>query len=77
MFTFLEFEFFFHFLSYTGASFDNELKGKFATFFPLKFNTKFFVFVVFPIIEKSKPHLLKIFFPFSIFSEFSINNILS
>ena len=39
--------------------------------------TKFFVFVVFPITEKSRSHLLKIFFAFSSFPEFSINNILS
>ena len=50
---------------------------KLGTIYSEKFNTKFFEFVVFPIIEKSKPHLLKIFFAFSSFPEFSINNILS
>ena len=54
-----------------------ELRGKLATCSPLKFNTKLLVLVVFPIIEKSKPHLLKIFFAFSSFPELSINNILS
>ena len=41
---------------------------------PLKFKTKLFVLVVFPIIEKSKPHFSKIFFAFSTFSEFNIKN---
>ena len=57
--------------------FDKELNGKSATFSPSKFKTKFFVFVVFPIIEKSKPHLVKIFFATSSFPELSIKSILS
>ena len=68
---------FFHFLSYSGASFDKELRGRLATSLLLKFKTIFFEFVVFPIIEKSKSHFLKIFFAFSTFPEFNISNILS
>ena len=60
-----------------GTSVDKELRGKFATSLSLKFKTKFFEFVVFPITEKSKPHLSKIFFALSTFLEFKINNILS
>ena len=56
---------------------DNEFTGKFATSSPSKFKTKFLVLVVFPITEKSNPHLIKIFFAFSTFSEFNIKSILS
>ena len=59
------------------ASFDKKFKGRSATFSPLKFSTKFFVFVVFPITAKSKPHLVKILFAFSSFPELSISSILS
>ena len=76
-FVFFKILFFLHFLSYTGTSLDKEFIGKFATFLLLKFKTKFFELVVFPIKEKSKPHLLKIFFAFSSFPELSINSILS
>ena len=61
----IKFNFYSHFLSYKGASLDKELRGKAATFSPLKFNTSFLVSVVFPIMEKSNPHLVKIFFAFS------------
>jgi len=68
---------FFHFLSYIGTFVDKELKGRLATSSLSKFKTIFLEFVVFPIIAKSKFHFLKIFFAFSTFSEFIINNILS